>query len=246
MKENIFVFDTETNGLSDNNSVLNFSAIVAVIKDNKITVKKIIDRYYYPVENFNKKAIKVNGLNKNTIEKKRASATYSEHFVNDKEIKEQIKSYLFNNYTIVAHNLSFDTKFIRDFYQYGDFELETILLGRSCCTMLNSIDICNLYHPYYNKKYPTLQETAEAFNIDTDYISDLVGGYFHNSLFDVFVTAVIYAKLRIYEKISLLNFKEETAITEAQYTKISFNEEDTKEVLANLRTDGIAKKLIFV
>ena len=105
------VFDTETNGFAGS-SLLAISAIKAEFKNNTLIKEDIFfNRYYYatPGEQENRFAIKVNGLTSENIRKHRGDCDYPLYF-NDDILD-------FYNFTkdcngFIAHNLSFDRKFI--------------------------------------------------------------------------------------------------------------------------------------
>lgn len=71
-KQKQFFFDTETNGLKANNSVLSISAIKTLVDFSNKTIN-ILDRYerfYFPEEPYNYDVIRVNGLTKDYVTKK--------------------------------------------------------------------------------------------------------------------------------------------------------------------------------
>ena len=98
---------------------------------------------------------------------------------------------------IVAHNVSFDIKMLlveakrlnNMFYFKKIFEI------KHECTMLQSIDICNLMIYYKSgksyKKYPKLQEAYERLFHDLPNNNAL-----HNALYDTYICLKIYCKLK--------------------------------------------------
>ena len=98
---------------------------------------------------------------------------------------------------IVAHNVSFDIKMLlveakrlnNMFYFKKIFEI------KHECTMLQSIDICNLMIYYKSgksyKKYPKLQEAYERLFHDLPKTNAL-----HNALYDTYICLKIYCKLK--------------------------------------------------
>ena len=82
---NAIIFDTETNGLSPKCSVLSITAIKIDTRGEEL---EVFDRFYYPKEHYNRDALNVNGLNKETIDYRRqlSSATYAEYFLDDTEV----------------------------------------------------------------------------------------------------------------------------------------------------------------
>ena len=103
-----FIFDIETNGLLSNSSLL---SITYFIIDNKDNIIEKDTRYYYPKEDYNPKAISINGLTEKVITKQRKTAKYSKYF--DKDYAFFID--LINKYNIdmfIAHNISFDIQWM--------------------------------------------------------------------------------------------------------------------------------------
>ena len=107
MKNKInFIFDTETNGFA-NCSVLSVSYIIC--QDNNILNKDT--RYYFSQEPYSYHAYKVHGLSEKVIEEKRDDCKYPSYFNDDKDwLINILNEYNVNN--IVAHNISFDIKFL--------------------------------------------------------------------------------------------------------------------------------------
>jgi len=180
------IFDVETNGLF-NCSVLSFSALL--IDDNN-SIIEVIDRYYYKNvnEDDNIEALRINGLTKEVIEKKRLNVDYPKYFKDDKYIKN-----IFDKSDIlIAHNIDFDISHIID--DFKDINLDD---KNMYCTMRK---VQYLYDaPYYKNsepKYPRLSEAIEHFNIDINEIKKKTNLDYHNSLFDVYCTYEIYKRLQ--------------------------------------------------
>jgi DNA polymerase III epsilon subunit-like protein len=110
---NVVVFDLETNGLKGSSSVLSFSALKfrfdpATRELEEIDVK---NRYYYCRERENPRAIAVNGLTRELLERLRDGAAYPEYFDSDREIVEFFR----DTGIAVAHNVDFDRRFLSVF-----------------------------------------------------------------------------------------------------------------------------------
>jgi DNA polymerase-3 subunit epsilon len=177
---NAIIFDTETNGLTPNCSVLSITAIKIDTHGEEL---EVFDRFYYPKEPYNMGAINVNGLNKETIDyhRKISSATYARHFMDDAELREFFKDTSVEIW--VAHNYNFDIKFLN---KYGITNP-----SKGYCTMLESKDIVKVeWNDYYqNWKWPKLREACEFFKIDFNEEDA------HSSLYDVRKTIELYQKL---------------------------------------------------
>ena len=151
------VIDFETNGFFGS-SVLSIS----IRKSNG----QNINRYYYPLEDYNERAISVNGLTKEVITEKRAGATYPKHFNQDSEIVEFFKDVK----TLVAHNIEFDYSFLPEAVKEMDLEIY--------CTMKSQT--------YRFEKNMSLKDTAKDFGIDFD------ESLAHGSDYDTLICERIY------------------------------------------------------
>jgi len=182
---NVIFWDTETNGLQKQHSVLSISAIKADIEinENKIN-SQITDRYerfYFrkPNEKIGIEAINVNGLTDDVIKIERNNANYPEYFYND------INSFhLFCSDTkhFVGHNISFDKKYI-------NFGLKHIF-----CTMKTNTYIIKLKNANGKIKFPSLNETAHFYEIETN------KNELHNSMYDSYIAYQIFCKMLGNEK----------------------------------------------
>ncbi len=179
---NAIIFDTETNGLTPNCSVLSITAVKIDAYGEELAV---FDRFYYPKEPYNAGAINVNGLNKEIIDYHRSlsPATYAKHFMDDADFG---KFFIDTSVRIwVAHNYNFDIKFLN---KYGITNP-----GKDYCTMLESMDIVKVqWNDYYqNWKWPKLKEACDFFKIDFNEEDA------HSSLYDVRKTIELYQKLMV-------------------------------------------------
>lgn len=154
---NVIIFDTETNGL-ENCSVLSISAIKIDV-DLKINSYKEVerfDRFYFrnEGEEINADAIAINSLSDEEILKRRtdSNAKYSKYFEKDKEFVDFCKD---TNH-FVAHNISFDRKFI-------PFDLKN-----QFCTKESNIDILKIPGKFGKYKWPRLNEAAKFYGIELD------------------------------------------------------------------------------
>lgn len=175
-------FDTETNGLnSKENSLLSICMIkgIPVFEKGimKIEIIDIYERFYFPVEDYNFGAIRVNGLNEGTIRTKRNGATYPKFFKDDSKA---LIDFVGMDYKFVAHNIAFDEKFM-------PFHIDS---SEAFCTMKNTTNILKLdwNEKYKTYKRPKLIEAVEFFGIETKDID----ADFHDAKFDILCTMKVF------------------------------------------------------
>ncbi len=173
----LIIFDTETNGLTIDCSVLSISAVkVFYDLEKKIFLKEFetYDRYYYlkEGEKENPDAICVNGLTKEEITKRREGHSYPEFFYDDIE---SFKNFCKETRHFIAHNIKFDLKYIEKYIDTPNI-FDTMTSNKSILKIPSA----------YGYKNPKLSETAEFYNIDVSCYS------FHSSLDDVKVTAKVF------------------------------------------------------
>lgn len=153
----VIIFDTETNGL-ENCSVLSISAIKIDIDLKLNSYKEIgrFNRFYFRNKNeeINEDAIAINGLSDEEILKRRtnSNAKYSKYFIKDKDFVNFCK----DTKHFVAHNISFDRKFI-------PFDLKN-----QFCTKESNIDILKIPGKFGKYKWPRLNEAAKFYGIELD------------------------------------------------------------------------------
>lgn len=179
----VVFFDTETNGLKANNSVLSISAIKTLVDFSNKTIN-ILDKYerfYFPEESYNYDAIKVNGLTKEYVTKRRNEAGYPVYFN-----KDQIAFFQFceNTQYFVAHNIEFDRKFLNR------------KLPKQFCTMKSNTDIIKLPPQRVGTRYkwPKLEEATRFYKISSN------NSRFHDSMYDVEMTIEIFKAMLKHEK----------------------------------------------
>lgn len=176
----LIIFDTETNGLTADCSVLSISAVkIFYDLERKIFLKdfETYDRYYYikEREKENLDAISVNGLTEKEITKRREGFSYPKFFYDDIE---SFKNFCNETRHFIGHNIKFDLKYI-DKYIDTPNTFDTMAANRYIMKLPSS----------YGYKNPKLSETADFYNIDVSCYS------FHSSLDDVKVTAKIFRKM---------------------------------------------------
>lgn len=175
----IVFFDTETNGLSSENSVLSIAAIKAVINLENFEISTIdkYQRYYFPTEAYNHYATKVNGLTYKKVDnlRKQLRVNYPKHFHNDFH---DFYKFIGNCKHFVAHNIEFDKRFINKSLDY------------EFCTMKTNTSIVGAISPKTGKiKWPKLIEAAKYYNIKVN------ENEFHDSLYDVKITLEVFKKM---------------------------------------------------
>lgn len=176
----IVIFDTETNGLTADCSVLSISAIkVFYDLTNKTFLKEFetYDRYYYVKEGEaeNPDAICVNGLTREEITRRREGADYPKYFNEDIN---SFKEFCSETRHFIGHNIKFDLKYIEKYMDIPN-TFDTMAANRYVMKLPAS----------YGYKNPRLSEAAEYYGIDVTAYS------FHSSLDDVKVTAKIFRKM---------------------------------------------------
>jgi len=179
MVSNFTIFDVETNGLSPkSHSVLSFSALyLNTWRSNgsrHFQVQEEFDRYYYPTEPYNPRAIRVNGLTADVINERRRHSreNYPLHFSEDREVP------IFCQQTdlAVCHNTPFDAKFLK-YTHAREF-------SRLFCTMRNLTQYCAIPHRFYGIKWPKLEEAVRIVCGREDFA-------FHDSLADCYAVLEI-------------------------------------------------------
>ena len=199
----VIIFDTETNGL-ENCSVLSISAIKIDV-DLKLNSYKEIEkfnRFYFrnEGEKINAEAVAVNGLTDEEILRRRTESgmKYSKYFEKDRDFIDFCKGIEH----FVAHNISFDRKFI-------PFNLKT-----QFCTKESNIDILKISGKFGKYKWPRLNETAKFYGIELD------ENRWHGSEYDTEICKEIF--------VSMLKNKKTSGIVK-KFLEGEKNEDSCKE-----------------
>lgn len=202
-KMKVIIFDTETNGL-ENCSVLSISAIKIDVDLKSNSYKEIgrFNRFYFrnEGEKINAEAVAVNGLTDEEILRRRVESgiKYSKYFEKDKDFVDFCKD---TNH-FVAHNISFDRKFI-------PFDLKT-----QFCTKESNIDILKIPGKFGRYKWPRLNETAKFYGIELD------ENRWHGSEYDAEICKEIF--------VSMLKNKKTSGIVK-KFLEGEKNEDSCKE-----------------
>ncbi|MDR1095237.1 MAG: 3'-5' exonuclease [Spirochaetaceae bacterium] len=182
MNTTVVFFDTETNGLNAECSVLSISAIKAAI-DNKSAGSAIhnpaverYERFYFraPGEPFGAGAVRVNGLTDAVIAEKRGDAAYPRHF---REDTEAFRAFCGIARHFVAHNIAFDRQYI------------PFSLPNTFCTMTENKKVLKLRRKTGEIKFPSLKETALFYGIAPD------SAKLHTSAYDTDLVYAIFIKM---------------------------------------------------
>lgn len=165
----IIVLDLETNGLNEIDSVLTCAAIKYEYSpsQHELTAADRFLRYYFSKEPENPEAIRINGLTREIISEKRSNNNWPQYFADD----EDFRDFCADTDLFVAHNISFDSKFV-----------PFIKNKKMFCTMKSNTQ-------YFFGKYPKLVELAAFLNLNY-YRSS-----FHDSAYDVEITGQILQKM---------------------------------------------------
>lgn len=175
----VIVFDTETNGLYPNEySLLSIGAIrYAWDQYEMLKEKGRFERYYYPKEPFNERAVMVNGLTKEKVAELRGDAAYPEYFLDDYKA---FKEFCEGTRLVAGHNVSFDVGFV-----------PFLKNRRKLDTMKSNADVvCTVWMPDREEwKWPSLEETARFYGVP--FSPDEA----HSALYDAMVTGEILKKM---------------------------------------------------
>lgn len=163
------VLDLETNGLNPyKNSVMSCAAIrcrAEVYEDIAVFRKTdSFERYYYPVEQYNPSAVRVNCLTDDRIKELRETADYPEYFRDDDGLAEFCSGVR----RFVAHNI------------YADMQFLNFRPPAAFCTMRVNSGILKY------KTNPSLVETANYYEISFDRRK------LHTSVYDAYVTMKVF------------------------------------------------------
>jgi len=133
--------DIESNGFQGT-SVLS----IAVIKENG----QVFERFYYPVEDYNQKAVKFNGLSEEVVNVLRGEdCQYEKYFIDDLDFIE----FMSDVDTLICQNVIFDYSFLPD-------EV-TKNFKNIFCTMKSN-------QKYFDGKWPNLNKLCIFYDVEVD------------------------------------------------------------------------------
>lgn len=202
---NLVSFDTETNGLVPKRyspgmklpSVLSLSAwkVKIVGKDSYIVLDKY-NRFYFPTEEYNPDAIKVNGLTKEAVIEKRKGFDYPEHFSDDLNA---FSEFCVDTDLFVGHNaVTFDCVLVPCI----DWPKKKVYDTKSENEGVVPTDWMD--NGYYTPKWrwPNLSEAVEFYKIPVE------ESQLHGSLYDSKMTLEVFMKMLKRSTIRLRRFDE--------------------------------------
>lgn len=180
----IIFFDTETNGLSPQNSVLSIAAIKAHVdlETYELSVVDQFKRYYFSKEPYDSRAIDINGLSSSKVQQLRSlhRAEYPKYFRDDLP---NFHDFVGDSKHFVAHNINFDMKFINKHSSH------------QFCTMMSNTTIVKAISPKTGRiKWPKLMEAAKYYGIRVNE-SEL-----HDSFYDVKLTIEVFKSMLIHPR----------------------------------------------
>ena len=180
MSKKLIFFDTETTGLSAENGD-KIVEIGAIQMENGIISDKIFHTYLHPERNIPIESTKIHGI---TNEKVRNAPKF-------RDIVQDFLNFI-KDATLVAHNASFDMRFV-------NFELKILGLSSLTNDVEDTLKIAR-------KKFPgapaSLDALCKRFGVD------LTERTFHGALLDSKLLACIYRKMVINDQINL-NFNKD-------------------------------------
>jgi DNA polymerase III epsilon subunit-like protein len=151
-----------TNGYPTENSLPSVLAVAmakyALKSKTKIEPINLFERFYFPTEEFNARAIATNGLNAEAIAAKRFGQNYPERFDEDEEA---LREYCYDTHLFVGHNIDhFEAEFLPWLHEPGN---------RTFDVMVENANILRLEHEsgcYSGEwKWPKLQELSDYYAI---------------------------------------------------------------------------------
>ena len=161
-REMIFL-KLSTNGLIVKNSPLPSVVGIAAAKYSLMPGRRIgfinqYERFYFPREGYNPKAIILNGLDEETLASKRQGCKYPEHFDEDEE---SLREYCQDTHLFVGHNIDgFEAKFLPWLHDPGN---------RTFDLMKENVDILRLEQEsgcYSGEwKWPNIHELSDYYAI---------------------------------------------------------------------------------
>ena len=158
------IFDTETTGLTDDDTVIEFAAIKCGLEGGKTVPVDQVNFYIKPKKPMGQKVVSVHGI----------SNEYLEDKPDEKDVFPEICKFLGDNPILVGHNVGFDIRMLANLYArngaafHYQVALDTLEMSRDLFDMKDT--------PSYK-----LDDLARSFHLDS-------GIHFHNALDDAKAT----------------------------------------------------------
>ncbi|MDR0620303.1 MAG: 3'-5' exonuclease [Deltaproteobacteria bacterium] len=179
------VFDTETTGFNPG-SICQLSYI---LHDDRIGLLGGRN-YYFTVDYVEPGAQKIHGLSVTKLNQLSGGQTFHAH-------ASDIAADFNSCQLLVAHNVSFDSRFIKAEFKRARVTLRT---SESFCTMKELADVCQLSYSGFGNKWPKLGELARRLSISDGEIKALASKAFgikgafsaHDARFDSAATYLCY------------------------------------------------------
>ena len=188
------VLDTETTGLNHDDHVVELGAHEIV--NGKLTGAQF-HIYIKPRIQMCEEVIKIHGITNEFYDE-----YYKDIYLNDRQNLLNFVKWIGNS-LIFAHNASFDLNAIN--IELKNFDIPEFPVKRFRCSMKMFKDVIGRINPEFYDKYVCLEKCCEYFKLKA------TNNYYHNALFDAFMTARMVCKLyEIIENDSRFrNFKKE-------------------------------------
>ena len=170
----MIILDFETNS-SNIHDVIEVAAFRVELVKSEYKVIDTFHRYYLSEYEVNPYALAVHKLSPDRLEKLRKDVDYEEYFENDADFIAFCK----NSKTLVAHNISFELRYIGDLCSFENH----------FCTMKENKRIVQATNARGNLKNPKLIETCNYYKIDFD------DEQYHSAIYDVTKTLEILNKM---------------------------------------------------
>ncbi len=162
---NVLYFDTETTGLSPTGAYVDghmypgqICQLAYIVDNGKVQVPK---NFYFEVQYIEPSAARVTGLTVETVR----YLSGGRRFADDVD---EIKQDFDRADKIVAHNLSFDHKFMQAEMARCGYSFD--ITGRGFCTMRGFTDVLRIPSRRFGFKSPSLEELAHFYGIDDNAI----------------------------------------------------------------------------
>lgn len=188
----MIIFDTETTSLYVEDGQIAQLSYIKLNKKNEIEYAK---NFYFTVEEVDIKALDVHGLDVETL----VELSNNKKFA---DFAEEIYVDFNSADLLIAHNVSFDKKFLLEEFKRLDMDILNLEQNKKYfCTMDYYTEILKLEHSFYGYKFPRLSEVIRFLNLDDCMLKEETSKIFnvtvdeleyHDARLDVFATLNAY------------------------------------------------------